>query len=174
MESEGKGMLGKIILGAVLIILGAVIISVVAEQALTKTDTRGVAAESHALTTPAVGNINTTAMYTVNYPPTGWKVADCPITSFVIKNQSGGNQLTLTTDYTFNSNNGTYYLKNTTATVQYIGAFNKTYVDYKYCADDYLNSSWGRTVLNMVAGFIAIMLLVAAAAVFYSIYKDVR
>ena len=52
------------------------------------------------------------------------------------------------------------------------GDFNDTYISYAYCGDNYLNSAWGRTVLNLVAGFFALALLGIGIGTFYSIAKD--
>jgi len=59
---------------------------------------------------------------------------------------------------------------NTTTTNNSMG--NTTYFDYTYCADGYMNIAWGRTILNLVAGFFALALLGASVGIFYSIGRD--
>jgi hypothetical protein len=89
-----------------------------------------------------------------------------------MKNSSGAS-FTVTTDYVLTASTGTYKLVNSaTALATLPTANNNTYATYNYCSDDYLNSSWGRTVLNLVAGFFAIAILLTSIALFYSVGKD--
>ena len=170
-------VLGKIIMGAILMILGVTMITVIADMSYKQTTPTAINAEVHALTGYAGGQrtVNETAIYTITNYPTNWKVADCPITNFVLKNVSGA-ALTLTTDYTFTASTGQYQMVNSsTVRASNLGfTTNNTYADYSYCANDYLNSSFGRSVLNMVGGLIAIMLLVAAAGIFYQVYQETQ
>lgn len=171
-----KEVLGKVILAAVLMIMGAVLIGVIADNTIDKTTKNLVQAEQIALDLKGYPHINTTKVYTVTNAPDDWKVADCPLTNFAIKNASG-TAITLTTDYTVTLSAGTFKLLDTTATNttnNFYGDNNKTYVDYEYCADDYMNSSWGRSIMNLIAGFLALVLFGAAVGVMYSIYKDVK
>lgn len=170
METHGKGLLGKVILAAVLLIFGAVVVGIVADASYPNTIKTPVSKEAHALKNPAVTGINTTAVYTVTNSNTYG--GDCPLTSFSITNQSGS-ALTLTDDYTVDLNAGTYQLKNTTATLGLVGAYNNSYASYSYCGTGYVNSTWGNSILNMVGGFMALLLFAAAVGVMYSIYKDV-
>lgn len=167
--------MGKLIAGFIMLILGASLIVVIADNGLNVTDKNSVAAEVHAITV-AAGNVSETATYTVTNAPTGWKSTDCPITNFAIKNVSGLNPLTLTTDYTLTASTGVYQLKNTTATRAYLyggsAPYNNTYASYTYCGDDYMNLGWGRTSINLVAGFFALALLGGALGLFYSIAKE--
>jgi hypothetical protein len=163
----------KLILAFVTIIVGLMLLGQIATSTNGITSKSGAVLESHSLTaTSDSDSINTTAIYTVTYPPTGWETTDCPLTSFSIKNSSG-NALTLTTDYTVTLTAGTYLLKNTTATKGLLNApGNNSYVGYSYCGDSYMNSEWGRGVLTLVPGFFAIALMLVGVALFYSVYKD--
>ena len=166
----------KLVLAFVTLLLGVVIIGVIATQQLAVTDKTAVSSEVHnVLPTIETGrnttDINETITYTLTNAPTGWKVNDCPLTSVVITNTTGGNTLTVTTDYTLTASAGTIVFKNTTATVALIGP-NSTLVDYYYCPDDYMNLTWGRTVINMVPGFFALAILGASLLLFYSVAKD--
>ena len=49
---------------------------------------------------------------------------------------------------------------------------NLTNVGYTYCGDDYMNIAWGRSILNLVAGFFALGILGVGIGLFYSIAKD--
>jgi hypothetical protein len=164
------GTTGKLILAFVTLLLGVVLIGTIASEGLHRTDKLVVVGEQHAFTA-AVGDVNITKSYTVTNAPTGWKSEDCPLTAITIKNVTGV-ALTLTTDYTITPSTGVYYLKNTTATCAMVGTDNNTYVDYTYCGDDYMNSTWGRTSINLVAGFFALGILLTSVGLFYSAAKD--
>ena len=174
-----EGVLGKIIMGAILMIFGAVMIGVIADQSATVTTVDYTASEVHnVLPTLDTGRNNTvingTKVYTLTNRPTGWKTNDCPITNFVLKN-STGSAFTDTTDYVLTASAGTYTLVNSaTALATLPVANNNTYATYNYCPNDYVNSTFGRSVLNMIGGFIAIMMLIAAAGIFYSVYQETR
>jgi len=167
-----KGTTGKLVAAFVTLLLGAVLITTIASEGLARTDKLVINNEVEAFTPVDVGNINTTEVHTVTNAPTGWKSDDCPLESVAIKNASGGTALTVTTDYTLTASAGTFLLLNTTATVAMIGADNNTYVDYTYCGDDYMNLTWGRTAINLTAGFFAIAILLISVGLFYSVAKD--
>jgi len=120
-------------------------------------------------TSSATSEINESVNLTLANAPTGWKVADCPITSFSMYNQSGS-VLTVTTDYILTASAGTLSLTNTTALNQ--SSSNDTQVSYTYCGDDYLNLTWGRSIMNLVAGFFALAILGISLGLFYSVAKD--
>ena len=107
--------------------------------------------------------------------PEDWKQTDCPITNFVLYNQTG----TLTelgTDYLFTPSTGVLTIINSTIWFDDGSAIqieNDTTIDYIYCDDDYLNSGWGRAVLTTVPGFFALALLGVAIWLFYSVFSSV-
>ena len=166
----------KLILAFATLLIGIVLIGSISTEGLAKTDYTRTSGESEAYT--IVGDApNTTAVHTVTNYPTTWKVGDCPISSLVVVNaSSGGTALTATTDYTLTASSGSFVFVNSTATRLMVttnkGATNTTYLSYAYCGDDYLNSTWGRTAVNLVPGFFAIALLLISAGLFYSIAKD--
>lgn len=168
---------GKLIAAFVTLLIGAVLITSVASEGIAKTKVKEIGDEAEAMTVAlnASGqtehNINDSTIHIVSNPPTGWKVQDCPLTSFVLKNSSK-TALTLNTDYTVDLNYGNFTLKNTSATVGNLGADNNTYIDYKYCGDDYMNITWGRTGIDLVPGFFAIAILLTSVGLFYSVAKD--
>lgn len=102
---------------------------------------------------------------TVTYAPTGWKVEDCPLTNVVVTNTTG-TALTLNTDYKLFASAGLVQMLNTSSTV--VAAMgNNVVMNYEYCGDGYLNSSWGRTVLNTNVGLFALAIL---AVVLLAVY----
>ncbi len=160
----------KIVLAFVTLIIGVVLIGSIATQSLAVTETTA-ASETKALTIDNDIDINETEVYTVTNNPTGWKVTDCPLTNLVISNQSG-TALTVTTDYIPTLSAGTYTMVNNSDTIELIGAYNNTYVTYSYCGDDYMNLTWGRTIINLLAGFFALAILGLSVGLFYSVGKD--
>lgn len=177
---KDNGVANKLILAFVMLMIGAILVGVIANQtnARTTANSNPITSEVHGVvaSTYATGRnttaINPTVAYTITNAPTGWKSEDCPITHFVLKN-STGSAFTLTTDYLITASTGVYTLVDSaTARATLPLANNQTYASYNYCSDDYLNSNWGRSVLNLVAGFFAIALLLAAVALFYDVAKD--
>lgn len=166
-------VLGKIILGAVLVILGAVIIGVIADMTNEKTTQSPIDNELVTITGARLVNadINGTYPFTIANAPTGWRASnsDCNINKYALTN--GTFTYTVTTDYTL-STAGVLYLVNSTNMRK--NPTNLTYVSYRYCGNEYVNSSWARSVLNMTGGFIAIMLLAAAVGIFYSVYQQTK
>lgn len=168
------GPSGKLVLGFVTLLLGAVLISTIATNTLGVTTYDVATNEAVAITGDSSdgGSVNTTENLQLTYRPTGWEIQDCPLSSVTVRNGSDGTALTVDTDYEINLNYGNFTLKNTTASIGVLGADNNTYVTYSYCASDYMNLSWGRTLLNLIAGFFALALLGAAVGLFYSVGKD--
>lgn len=166
------GVTGKLILGFFTLILGVSLIVPMTSNSNIVTTKLTVANEANAFTPVSVNEINETEVHTMTNNPTSWKVNDCPLTSVSIKNASGGTALTETTDYVLDASTGTFTLVNNTNTVAMIGADNNTYVDYSYCGDDYLNLSWGRSMLNLIGGFFALAILGVSLRLFYSVGKE--
>jgi len=163
--------INKLIFGFVTLILGVALLSQIATITNTATGKTTASNEATVFTKNGAWNrVNTTIPYTLTNAPTGWKLTDCPIADFSLRNASGGTAWTLTTDYTVTLSTGIFYLKNTSTTV--LTSANTTYASYTYCADDYLNSSWGRTTVNLIAGFFAIALLLVSIGIFYSIARE--
>jgi hypothetical protein len=118
-----------------------------------------------------------TALVNTSYPivitnyPTGWKTEDCQPASIDIRNATNA-QLVKDTNYVFWPANGTVYLKGATTNVTFFTANNNSYISYTYCGDDYVNSSFGRSSLDVAVGMFAIAMLVVAVGMFWSIAKD--
>jgi hypothetical protein len=171
MESKNIAML---IAAFVMIILGVSLIGTVASEGQTKTTLKTISGET-VKATMAGQNVSETAVLTVANPPTGWKVTDCPLTGFTIKNASG-TTLTVTTDYVPTLSAGTFIMKNTTATNYKSGFFNAannyTYVSYSYCPDDYLTENWTRTIINLVPGFFALAILLIGVGLAIGVLRN--
>jgi len=134
----------------------------------------------------ALGCINATGGGMVNFTtdadcnitmanaPSGWKISDCPLTSVIVENTSAGTYTALDegTDYNLFASTGIIQMLNTEDTDA--GDFNTTYVTYTYCTDDYLNSSWGRSVLGTVPGFFALALFGVSLWLFYRVFENIR
>lgn len=169
-----SGSVSKLILAFVTLLLGVVLIGTVATNALAVTDKTTVTDESWNLATACiVGNqVNESdadCNITVTNAPTGWKSNDCPLASVVVTN-STPYTFTLDTDYYLFTSTGIVQMLNTTSTRA--GHANTTLVDYKYCGDNYLNSSFGRTGVNLVPGFFGLALLLTSVGLFYNVAKE--
>jgi hypothetical protein len=168
----------KIILGFLVVIVGLALISTITTSTIDVTKKTDIGSEAvdigpSRLIDP-IQSINTTYPFTIVNAPSGWKAyGGCPVTVFSMKNQTAI-ATTVTTDYVFFGDNGTLFLKNTTAFIAENGTLtaNATTVAYTYCGADYMSLAWGRTVLNLVVGFFALGILGVAVGIFYSVGKD--
>jgi len=167
-------------LGFVTLILGAVLIGVVATGALNNTQKTVIFDESHDMTTCFASNGTVDQVQegdalcelTVTNYPSGWKITDCPLTSVTVTNGTAVDLWTLDNDYTLTASNGSILLLNTSATQHLNEEVNTSEISYTYCQDTYMNLSWGRTTLNLVAGFFALALLLVALGLFYKVAKE--
>lgn len=179
MPTNSLSVSGKLVAAFVTILLGVILISTIAGEALDKTDKNVAVNEVKSLAALYVsGKINETATgnnFLVTNAPTGWKSTDCPLTSVSITN-STGSALTVTTDYVVTASTGSVLIKNTAATnitnFNSGGATNDSLITYTYCPDNYMNLGWGRTLLLLVSGFFAIAILLVGVGLFYSVAKD--
>ena len=155
-----------LVTSAIILILAIAFLTSIVEQTEVVTDKTKVSKEAVALVGMDVDSIDPTQTYELTYAPTGWKQDDCPITNYAVYNQSG-TALTEDTDYYMNATYGTFALANTTDTQLLVGVFNNSYVSYDYCEDDYLNSSWGRSILQTNIGLYAIAILLVVVLLVY-------
>jgi len=165
----------KILLAFVTLMLGAVLVGVIATNALAVTAKTNVYDESSNLATSCivgaaqeVNESDSACNITATNAPSGWKTQDCPLTSVTVEN--GTVTLTEGTGYNLFASTGIIQMLNDTSTDA--GDFNTTYVNYIYCQDNYLNLGWGRTITNLVAGFFAIALLLVSVGLFYDVARD--
>ena len=164
----------KLVLAFFTLILGIVLIGSIAESSNLVTNKLIIAGETldiSAAVYGATGTINASEVLTIANYPSGWKTGDCPITSFVMRNQTGV-ELAVTTNYVFTASTGTLTLVNDESLNGTSATSNDTSIDYVYCGDGYINIAWGRTILNLVAGFFALALLGVSLALFYGVAKD--
>jgi len=165
-----------IVTGFVTLLIGILLISTVATQGNAVTEKTIVLDETKTFTSTCLapqggGQINESdadCNYTVTNYPSGWKITDCPLTSVVVSNATRA--FTLNTDYRVFASTGIIQMLNSTSTDA--GAANTTLVDYAYCSDGYMNQTWGRTAIDLVAGFFAIALLLVSVGLFYQVLKN--
>jgi len=166
---------GKIILAFFMVILGVVLIGAIANGSDLVTSKTGIVNETVSIASArnnsgADFDINSSAEIIIANAPSGWKVTDCPISSFSMKAENG-TILVSATDYTLTASTGTLTFMNTSE-VNQEGLTNVTTADYTFCPDAYLNIAWGRSILNLIAGFVALAVLGVGLGLFYSIAKD--
>jgi len=167
-----------LVMAFVFLIVGVALIGTVASEINNRTDKTVIVDESNSLITCVVDSggvfrftINesdSACNITLANVPTSWKIEDCPITNVVVSNATKA--FTLGTDYEVFDSTGVIRMLNSTTTS--LGYANTTLVSYTYCADDYLNSSWGRSVLLTVPGFFALALLGVSLWLFYLVFKS--
>jgi hypothetical protein len=168
------GTTGKLVLAFVTLLIGVVLIGTISTEGLSKTTKTVVVDESIDYSQRMVGNgtVNESAANdTLANVPTTWKVSDCLITDINITNGSG-TQWTADTDYILVGDTGVFSVLNTTLTNFSENFGNISLVDYNYCGDDYMNLSWGRTLINLVPGFFGIAILLTSVGLFFSVAKD--
>ena len=171
MESKNVNYL---VMAFVFLIIGIALIGSIATQVNAQTDKTVVTNEvidigSARMGLSGYGSINlSVSNFTVANVPTDWKPSDCPVVFSTFSN--GTYDLILNTDYEVFGDEGKIFVLNTSATNGSLS--NTTYISYTYCADDYLNSSWGRSVLVTVPGFFALALLGVALWMFYMVFAS--
>ncbi len=165
----------KIIVAFFMVIVGLVLIATVANSSAAVTSKIDVINETISI---ADARNETGTLFPLNYSvdiiitnvPTTWKITECPVSSFSLINHSGAT-LAAATDYDFTASTGVINFYNT-AKANMSGTNNITYGTYAYCPDAYINIAWGRTVMNLVAGFFAMAILGLGLGLFYSVAKD--
>ena len=158
-----------LIAGFVFLMLGVVLIAPISTSIIDGTSKTDVANEAIDISSSKSGpdQVNESiSNFTLTNYPTDWKILNCPISSFTYGNATI--DYVLDTDYNFFSDSGIIKVLNTTTTEE---GGNSTLADYTYCSDSYLDSSWGRLVLNTVPGFYALALLGIGLWFFYEIAK---
>ena len=158
----------------ILVLLAIAFLTSISEQTSLSTEKTKVADESYNLTGEgcyAGGQVNESdsdCNLTVTNAPTGWKAVDCALTSVVVTNTTG-TTLTSGTDYNVYASTGVVQMLNTTDTdVESLG--NNVLIDYSYCGDSYVNSSWGRSILGVNVGLFAVAILIAVVLLVYVLF----
>ena len=85
-----------------------------------------------------------------------WKQTGCPLTSFVLKNQSN-HTLTDTTDYDFTESTGVFTLKPTASWND--TAKNGSFTTYTHCRDGYATEGSSRAIINLILVFAALAVM---------------
>jgi len=181
------GATEQIVFGAILLLLGAILIGIIADTEIQKTSLSAVENELIDISVArlSVGNgINVTGgnkqyfnLANVYSGNDGWKseYSDCNVLKIGYgndTNQSRQNSYWVSgTDYTI-STLGVLRLYNTTK-MNASWESNLTYIDYKYCSDDYI-AGWGNNILNLLGGMMAIMLVAGSIAIFFRVYQDAK
>ena len=161
----------KLVLAFVTLIIGIVLIGSISDSTIALTQLSGIA-EIKPILNSNTTYINDTTVYTVSHTET---VNTCPLTNFVLTNQSG---FVLpegaTQAYIVDLTTGTYTIRDTAGGVAALmasGLYNNSYVSYDYCPTGYV-SGWGGTILNLVPGFFALAILGFSLGMFYSLGKE--
>jgi uncharacterized membrane protein len=148
----------------VAVLLGVILIGVVASVNNSNTSKSVASAESHNLATSCytAGNIvnesNPACNITVTYAPVSYLQQDCPLSSVSVTNNTG-TALILNTDYHLFASTGVVQMLNTVNT-NHTNLGDNAKVTYTYCGANWVDSSWGRDVLNVVVGLLVIAVLI--------------
>jgi len=168
----------KIVIGFFMIILGVVLIASVANssdlvvsQISTVNETIDIGSARNETAAADWADINSSVTLYIANVPSGWRIADCIISGVAMRNEAG-TALVRNTDYNFTESTGGLWFMNTTNVVQGGAEVNVTSIDYTRCPLEYLNIAWGRSVLNLVAGFFALAIMGLGIGLFYSVAKD--
>lgn len=152
----------------VVLILAIAFLTSIADQTSTVTSKENIADETTNLATSCyasglVNESNSDCNITVTNYPTSWRIEDCPLDDVVVSNATG-TLLTLDTDYHLFASSGIVQMLNTAETNS--TNLGNVLVDYSYCGDSYMNSSWGRTILGTNVGIyaLAVLIIIIAAA----------
>jgi hypothetical protein len=168
----------KYLLGAFLVImLGVILLGVysnLSSEHTSKVNTAQTVSMANARL--AGGAINTTYPFTITNGYNTWRsdyASDC-LTSALVSYGNASTAFTDTTDYIYNSNNGTLYLKNTAEVNGTAGgSTNTTTAVYTYCPDGYI-TSWGNTVQKVSVGLFVLLILGAAISFLYIALKEMK
>jgi hypothetical protein len=159
----------------VMLIIGIALLSVYADQSTTST-TLVSTTETLSLANArlAGGAINDTYYYYPTYLGYSgtWRGDDssCSVSSLVVKNSTGGilddpSQYVFVTDARLNFENAVGVNYSTS---------NTTTITYSYCPDGYVASAWGRSIIGVTVGLLAVLLLAGTVGFVYLAIKEFR
>jgi hypothetical protein len=167
----------KLLYAFLTLIVGVVLLGTISTSVLNVNSGTQVINETQAIDAALAGGaLSITYPFNVTHAPAlgTWQrdTADgCPLTGIAIKNATNV-ALTRDTHYTFWPINGSWTLKGTTVNSTHFWANNNSYVSYTYCGDDYMNLTWGRSVLSVAVGMFALGLLAVSVGLFYAVARD--
>jgi len=175
---------GQVTIGVLIVLLIGVIVAItllpeIANQQHGMTDKLTVTNQSNDVTTARnttsaskkdwkMGTVKMPQFNLTNNNVEGWKLANCPITSYSVTlfnvTSKRGIALTEGTDYEFSPKWGNFTMKNGTKT-RVKG--NLTIWNYSYCGDGYILDGAGRSVAKLILVFAALALV--AFVIFYGV-----
>jgi len=159
MDKQGQISLGIIFSIFIAVIFGIAFMNQIASTQNLVTEKQVITNETIVITgRNSSGAISQLTQYTIANPPTGWKVNDCPIEGFVLRNQSG-QVMTPETDYYFTASSGLLNLTNTL--VMNSTNVNNTGIDYSFCDDGYNTGASSRGVARLWTIFCALIIMAA-------------
>jgi hypothetical protein len=178
----------KIILGAISILIAVILITIVADQMSSNVSVTEVLNKSVDLSSAKINGKLTSvnqaifiavpeAYNTTADPKRQWKIdtSDCGFTLEAARNATAGTDGTLLVNTDINmSSKGYIALTNTTRTGNATATDNLTYIDYTYCSDNYVASSWGRAVMKVALGLIAVLILAMGIGLLYQVYEEAK
>lgn len=169
--AENKSTIMILVTAFMLVILGASLITIIANNTNAVTNPTTVTNESLSIASLRIAGNNINQSLNVTLTNAGLRDAGGWVDNSVsIKNASG---FTIgTNNYTVDYTNDRISFLNTTYMVSGGGIGNNTLASYQYYANDYVNQSWQRSVLNLISGFFALALIGAGLWLFYSTMKE--
>ena len=165
MNKKGEVTLGMIFSIFIAIIFGFAFISQIAATQDLATEKQAITNESIDISSvryaanKSINQSKQLSIATANIPD-GWKINKCPISGFVLRNQSG-QALTADTDYYFYSTTGLFNLSGSSEFLA-TDTVNNTGIDYSFCDDGYNTSASSRGVARLWTIFCALIILSAA------------
>lgn len=155
MNKSGQLGLGVIILMFIGVIVGITLMQGVFDTQNLVTQKQSVSNQSVDVESAWIDatTTNETIVFSI-YSQSEWKQARCPLTSVAMRNM-GGDDLTVTTDYVLDADEGTFTLVDSAGNQD----SNITYVDYSYCADGYNPDASSRGIAGLWGIFVALIIL---------------
>lgn len=153
-----KSTIGLLIAAFIGIVFATALLPTIADQTGVMTTKSNVGNESvdiSAAWDPDGLGYNNSVAFTVSEFPEGWKINSCPISSFVLKNDSV--TFTVTTDYVVTASAGTFTLVPTAAVN---GSGNDTLIDYVHCRDGYVTDSATKSIVALIVLFAGLAMLI--------------
>jgi hypothetical protein len=177
-----KSAVGILIGAFVAILIGVIGVAIVADSTISKTQLT-TTIEQLSLT-PAIINATwyneTPISLGTHSVQSGFRTdySECEITSLISVTNYSGTAKTTPAKYNFTAASSSTPAYITLAGGDVIdtakdwisATSNTTFVTYRYCADDYIGG-WAKTVTNLVPGFFAIAIMIAAAFIIFWILK---
>lgn len=168
---KDNGFIMNLSVAFMLVILGAALIGVIADNTNEVTQPTLVIDESLSISSLRIAGNNINISNNVTLANAGLRDAGGWVDSSVILKNASGTTIG-TNNYTVDYNADKISFLNTTFMVSGGGLGNTTLATYKYYAADYVNQSWQRTILNLISGFFALALLGIGIWLLYSTAKD--